>query len=292
MESTEKSCKEQEAAAYAEASEHESILEQRLNTEFQERLQMIRSEENSMEAEFAKVMDQPLVAPQALAAIEVQREQDSEDAAQRISSSERLERCLLEEAPGARKDTGGAVGWADRLAVEEEIYAFEIVEEEACSLASLELKAHLEESAASKCRRVAEDQEALRPLLESLNHQEQRARKACTAAEEVERHCHQEAAAFLGAAEDEERQLQQQCAQWQEEVLSAKAAAQRRSAQEEQRCRQRQQDDRWAAEQRNRACWEEIAAENLEARGKPCLGTWFAGCASKTIHHRGRKIVE
>eukprot|EP00435_Cladocopium_sp_Y103_P012372 s2089_g3.t1 len=234
VEAAEASCAAKEVAAAAEG--------ERLNDELQERLQKIRSEENAMEAEFAK----------ALAAIQAQQHQDSEDSAQRICAAERLENCLLEEE------------WA----VAEGIYAFEIEEEEAASRAQSELTAHLEAATESRVQKAQERLEALRPLQMALEEEEARALRACTVAEEAEQIFHQESLASLSAAEAAEWQLRGRCAGWQEEVLEAKTAAQERTGQEEERCKAEQQAARSAAELRSRACWEEIAAENLEAAQK------------------------
>lgn len=231
VEAAETSCAAKEVAAAAE--------EDRLNGELQERLQKIRSEENAMDAEFAK----------ALAAIQAQQQQDSEDSAQRICAAERLENCLLEEE------------WA----VSEGIYAFEIEEEEAASRAQSELTAHLEAATASRRQKAQESLEALRPLQMALEEEEARALRACNAAEEAERIFHQESLASFSAAEAAERQLRTRCVGWQEEVLEAKTAAQQKTGHEEERCRGEQEAARCAAERRSRACWEEIAAENLEA---------------------------
>eukprot|EP00434_Breviolum_minutum_P016096 symbB.v1.2.014186.t1/scaffold1032.1/size142953/4 len=224
-------CAAQELAAATEG--------QQLKTELHERLQMIRSEEQDMEVEWTK----------ALNAIEAQQHQDHEDAAQRICAAEHLESCL----------------WAEELAVEEEVYAFEIEEEEAASRILAELEVHQSEAAVQRNVRAEESEEALRPMLMALEAAEHRAFKACQVAEEAERSFHEEAANSLSSAESQERQLQLQRKRLEEEVVEAKNMAQKRIGDEEEKSRVLQLEVQFATEQRSRACWEEICAENLQA---------------------------
>ena len=171
---------------------------------------------------------------------------------QRIAAAEHLGSCLLEE----------------QEAMEEEVYASELVEQEVLQRLEAELAA--EEHSVQQRRLVVaqEADEALQPILEALEEEEQRKSRAVEAMEEAEEVVRRHGVEMQRGLERLEQRLVGRCTGVEEQLLAAKMRCMQRVAREEEEVRRFEEEAREEAEQHSRAAWEEIAALNLEKAQK------------------------